>query len=162
MRIATAYHCGKFSSHLMCLFLHMRQPLRDLVWLLRGGPPPGPAMFGMTGKMRTTGTSTQIQQSKHSGKTCFDSSAGRYVDAKGSMFEEITSEEDADPGRSFVFSWTIECPNASRQTASTEVYGLSRIRMKTFVRCRGIQSHNSIRLAEGSGQVRSGCRCDVR
>lgn len=31
----------------------MRQPLRDLVWLFRGGPPPGPAMVGQAQK-RTT------------------------------------------------------------------------------------------------------------
>ena len=29
----------------MCLFLHVLQPLRDLVWLFLGGPPPGPAML---------------------------------------------------------------------------------------------------------------------
>lgn len=29
----------------MCLLLHVLQPLRDLVWLLRGGPPPGPAIL---------------------------------------------------------------------------------------------------------------------
>lgn len=28
----------------MCLRLHVLHPFRDLVWLLRGGPPPGPAM----------------------------------------------------------------------------------------------------------------------
>jgi hypothetical protein len=29
----------------MCLFLQVLQPLRDLVWLFLGGPPPGPAML---------------------------------------------------------------------------------------------------------------------
>jgi hypothetical protein len=29
----------------MCLLLHVLQPLRDLVWLLRGGPPPGPTIL---------------------------------------------------------------------------------------------------------------------
>ena len=29
----------------MCLFLHVLQPVRDLVWLFRGGPPPGPAIL---------------------------------------------------------------------------------------------------------------------
>lgn len=38
------YHCGNVSSHRICRLLQVRQPLRDLVWLLRGGPPPGPAM----------------------------------------------------------------------------------------------------------------------
>ena len=28
----------------MCRLLQVLQPLRDLVWLLRGGPPPGPAI----------------------------------------------------------------------------------------------------------------------
>lgn len=29
----------------MCLFLQVLQPVRDLVWLFRGGPPPGPAIL---------------------------------------------------------------------------------------------------------------------
>ena len=29
----------------MCLFLQVLQPVRDFVWLLRGGPPPGPAIL---------------------------------------------------------------------------------------------------------------------
>lgn len=37
-------HWGKFSSQRMCRRLHVSQPLRDLVWLRRGGPPPGPAI----------------------------------------------------------------------------------------------------------------------
>jgi hypothetical protein len=39
------YHCGKFSSHRICLRLQVLQPFLDLVWLLRGGPPPGPAII---------------------------------------------------------------------------------------------------------------------
>ena len=38
------YHCGKVSSHLICRLLQVLQPFRDLVWLFRGGPPPGPAI----------------------------------------------------------------------------------------------------------------------
>ena len=45
MWIKGTYHCGKVSSHRICLLLHVLQPLRDLVWLLRGGPPPGPTIF---------------------------------------------------------------------------------------------------------------------
>lgn len=41
----------------MCLLLHVLQPLRDLVWLLRGGPPPGPTIlaFEDCGEMTETG-----------------------------------------------------------------------------------------------------------
>lgn len=41
----------------MCLLLHVLQPLRDLVWLLRGGPPPGPTIltFEDCGEMTGTG-----------------------------------------------------------------------------------------------------------
>lgn len=39
------YHCGKFSSHRICLRLQVLQPFLDFVWLLRGGPPPGPAII---------------------------------------------------------------------------------------------------------------------
>ena len=42
---SSSYHWGKCSSQRMCLFLHVLQPLRDFVWLLRGGPPPGPAIL---------------------------------------------------------------------------------------------------------------------
>ena len=38
------HHCGKLSSHRICLLLQVLQPFRDFVWLLRGGPPPGPAI----------------------------------------------------------------------------------------------------------------------
>lgn len=41
-------HCGNVSSQRMCLRLHVSHPLRDLVWLLRGGPPPGPAILLMS------------------------------------------------------------------------------------------------------------------
>jgi hypothetical protein len=43
-RPVLAYHCGNVSSQRMCRFLQVLQPLRDLVWLFLGGPPPGPAM----------------------------------------------------------------------------------------------------------------------
>ena len=29
----------------MCLLLQVLHPVRDLVWLFRGGPPPGPAIL---------------------------------------------------------------------------------------------------------------------
>lgn len=45
LSLSRTYHCGKLSSHRICLRLHVLQPFRDLVWLLRGGPPPGPAML---------------------------------------------------------------------------------------------------------------------
>lgn len=48
-------HCGKFSSQRMCLRLHVSQPLRDLVWLLRGGPPPGPAIEELETKVDAGG-----------------------------------------------------------------------------------------------------------
>lgn len=38
------HHCGKVSSQRIWRFLHVLHPFRDLVWLLRGGPPPGPAI----------------------------------------------------------------------------------------------------------------------
>jgi len=38
------YHCGNVSSQRICLFLHVLQPFRDLVWLRLEGPPPGPAI----------------------------------------------------------------------------------------------------------------------
>jgi hypothetical protein len=43
--LGEAYHCGNVSSHRICLFLQVLQPLRDFVWLFLGGPPPGPAML---------------------------------------------------------------------------------------------------------------------
>lgn len=43
--VVYAYHCGKLSSQRICRLLHVLQPKRDLVWLLRGGPPPGPAIL---------------------------------------------------------------------------------------------------------------------
>lgn len=49
--VGTTYHCGKVSSQRMCLRLQVLQPFRDLVWLLRGGPPPGPAIVTIV-KMR--------------------------------------------------------------------------------------------------------------
>ena len=57
------YHWGKFSSQRMCLLLHVRQPKRDLVWLLRGGPPPGPAMMsaGRGGSRRNQGRFEDVQ-----------------------------------------------------------------------------------------------------
>lgn len=36
----------------MCLLLQVLQPFRDLVWLLRGGPPPGPAIPPLEGDTR--------------------------------------------------------------------------------------------------------------
>jgi hypothetical protein len=45
LSLREAYHCGNVSSHRICLFLQVLQPLRDFVWLFLGGPPPGPAML---------------------------------------------------------------------------------------------------------------------
>lgn len=43
-KVLMTYHCGKVSSQRMCLRLQVRQPFRDLVWLLRGGPAPEPGI----------------------------------------------------------------------------------------------------------------------
>lgn len=47
----------------MCRFLHVLQPFLDLGWLLRGGPPPGPAM-SYSRKLQSTSNRAQKEAAR--------------------------------------------------------------------------------------------------
>src|SRR5690606_23095405 len=54
--IMGVYHCGWVSSQRICLRLQVAQPVRDLVWLFLGGPPPAIVeikfyAIGMSGRL---------------------------------------------------------------------------------------------------------------
>lgn len=69
----------------------MRQPLRDLVWLLRGGPPPGPAIDrGPEEEMvRDQGELSNFAVDR---RCIFRAANAGFLTKRNKQLQEITSE----------------------------------------------------------------------